>query len=80
MAWFGGTEHVEMQCGTCGVWHTVPKVRYDECFKRGGFWHCPNGHARGWQAGHEKEEINKLRRERDRTAKAGANRRPPVLW
>lgn len=66
MAYFGGTDHVEMQCGTCGVWHTIPKIKYDTAYKEGGFWHCPNGHSRGWQNGHDKQEIVKLCRERDR--------------
>jgi hypothetical protein len=40
-----------MQCGTCGVWHALPKIMYDKCCEEGGFWHCPNGHQRGYDKG-----------------------------
>jgi hypothetical protein len=55
-----------MQCGTCGVWHAFPQTIYDHCMREGGFWSCPNGHQRGWKEGAEKQEIDQLRRERDR--------------
>lgn len=61
-----GERHVVNQCGTCAVWHTVPEIVYD-CFKReGGYWHCPNGHQRGWDKGTDAIERENIRRERDR--------------
>ena len=60
-----------MQCGTCGVWHAIPQHMFDEYRRQGGFWHCPNGHQRGWEEGTEKTEIAKLQRavEAERQAK-----------
>lgn len=55
-----------MQCGTCGVWHAFPEAIYQTYEREGGFWHCPNGHRRGWTEGREKTEIEQLRRQRDR--------------
>lgn len=53
----------ELQCGTCGVWHAIPSAMYDSCVEEGGYWHCPNGHSRGYREGrHERDAI---RRERD---------------
>lgn len=74
MARFGGQEHVEMQCGTCGVWHAFPMTRYNAARREGGFWTCPNGHSRGWKKGEEQEEINKIRRERDRLLQQSAQK------
>ena len=62
----GGTQHVVIECGGCGVMHTVPQTKYDSCYREGGFWHCPNGCSRGWQHGADKQKIDNLRRERDR--------------
>ena len=61
-----GELHVVNQCGTCGVWHTIPKIVYDCCFQEGGFWHCPNGHSRGWAEGQDERDHKALRLERDR--------------
>ena len=55
----------ELVCGTCGVVHAIPEAMYDAAAREGGWWHCPNGHKRGWHEGSEKTEINKLRRELD---------------
>lgn len=55
-----------MQCGSCGVWHAFPETRYDNARRQGGFWYCPNGHCWGWENGEDQEEMNQLRRERDR--------------
>ena len=55
-----------LQCGTCGVWHAFPETIYDHCRREGGFWHCPNGHSRGWKDGADNTELQQLRRERDR--------------
>lgn len=60
------TDFKLLQCGSCGVIHYIPKTMYDTCYREGGFWHCPNGHSRGWANGAEKTEIANLRRERDR--------------
>lgn len=46
-----GEYHAVTQCGTCGVWYTVPQIVY-ECHRREGGYHCcPNGHSRGWDKG-----------------------------
>ena len=55
-----------LTCGTCAVEHAIPQVIYDHCRNEGGFWHCPNGHQRGWKNGANKTELENLRRERDR--------------
>lgn len=60
------TELTKLQCGSCGVEHSIPTAMYDTCRREGGFWHCPNGHSRGWKEGTEKAELVVLRRERDR--------------
>ena len=61
-----GERHVVQQCGTCAVWHTIPEIVHS-CYKReGGFWHCPNGHQRGWAKGTEAIEQENIRLERDR--------------
>lgn len=59
----GETEILLMQCGTCGVWHGLPKIMFDNCREEGGFWHCPSGHSRGWKEGAQEREA--IRRERD---------------
>lgn len=41
----------ELVCGTCGVPHAIPEALYVKCKEEGGFWHCPNGHTRGWGEG-----------------------------
>lgn len=63
-----GTVLHELQCGTCGVWHAIPKIMYDNCVEEGGFWHCPHGHSRGYKEGRRAREKaeEEIRRERDR--------------
>jgi hypothetical protein len=61
-----GVSCVVVQCGTCGVIHTVPKLVYDNHRAEGGFHSCPNGHQRGWSK--EGSEHERIRRERDRLA------------
>jgi hypothetical protein len=53
-----------MQCGTCGVWHAIPTVMYKTAVEEGGYWHCPNGHQRGFREG--RRERDAVLRERDR--------------
>jgi hypothetical protein len=61
-----GNPHVVTQCGTCGVWFTVPEIVY-ECHRREGGYHtCPNGHSRGWRTGEEEKARDAIRLERDR--------------
>lgn len=60
-----GERHVVNQCGTCAVWHTIPEVIYKSCVAEGGFWHCPNGHSRGFAKGADQIERENIRRERD---------------
>lgn len=62
----GGSRHVVVQCGGCGIFHTVPEPKYNSCYHEGGFWSCPNGCSRGWDKGADHREIDALRRERDR--------------
>lgn len=57
------TDLTEIQCGTCGVWHALPTKMHETCIEEGGFWHCPNGHLRGYSEG--KKEREAVRRERD---------------
>lgn len=61
-----GERHTITQCGSCGVWHTVPTIVFDSHFNEGGFHHCPNGHSRGWSKGQEEKDREAIRRERDR--------------
>lgn len=61
-----GERHLVNQCGTCAVWHTIPEIVY-KCYEaEGGFWHCPNGHRRGFRKGADETERENTRRERDR--------------
>lgn len=55
---------VELQCGSCGVHHAIPKGMYDSAVEEGGFWTCPNGHSRGYREGRKEREA--VVRERDR--------------
>ena len=61
-----GTDCVEHQCGTCGVWFAMPRVIYETAYQEGGFWSCPNGHKRGWEKGQTPNRFDELRQERDR--------------
>lgn len=61
-----GERHVVRQCGACAVWHTVPEIIFEDHKRLGGFHHCPNGHARGWDKGTDAIERENIRRERDR--------------
>lgn len=58
-----GARHVVLECGTCGVVHTMPEAMYDSHRNEGGFHTCPNGHSRGWTK--EGFVHEKTRRERD---------------
>lgn len=61
-----GEQHTIIQCGTCAVWHTLPSIIHDTYYREGGFWHCPNGHQRGYRKGQDEIEKENTRRERDR--------------
>lgn len=61
-----GERHVVNQCGTCAVWHTIPEIIYNSYRAEGGFWHCPNGHQRGFRKGQDEIDQENIRRERDR--------------
>lgn len=58
------TSLTEVQCGTCGVVHAIPQAMYDAAKEDGGYWHCPNGHQRGFREGRKAREA--VIRERDR--------------
>jgi len=55
---------VTMQCGYCGVWHAIPERMYDKCVEEGGFWHCPNGHSRGFSDGSLRKQLEKEQKRR----------------
>lgn len=72
------TELKEMQCGTCGVWHAIPKLMFDKCYEEGGYWYCPNGHQRGYSEGSLHNTLEKERKRRQWAEKAEAERREEV--
>ena len=57
----GSTKLTELQCGSCGVFHAIPRKMYETCRDEGGFWHCPNGHSRGWSEGSIYRERDRLK-------------------
>lgn len=61
-----GERHTVTQCGSCGVWHTVPEIVYESHRSEGGYHSCPNGHQRGWAKGTDAIERENIRLERDR--------------
>jgi hypothetical protein len=61
-----GDKHVVTQCGTCGVWFTVPEIVWENHRREGGYHACPSGHMRGWRTGDEEREREAVRLERDR--------------
>lgn len=67
---FGGEHLILVQCGNCGVKHAIPVFKYDSAVEEGGFWHCPNGHERGFREG--KREKEAIQRERDRLKQENA--------
>jgi len=75
----GGERHVVKQCGNCAVWHTVPEIVYNSYRAEGGFWHCPNGHARGFRKGQDEIEQEKIRAERDRLKQESARLADEIL-
>lgn len=52
---------IELTCGTCGVPHAIPEKMYETLKNEGGFWHCPNGHQRGWSEGTIAAELKRAR-------------------
>ena len=56
------TKFTLMCCGDCGIEFQVPDHFYNERYKTGKGWSCPNGHNRAFK----ESEADKLRRERDR--------------
>lgn len=69
-----GQRHKVIECGSCGVIHTVPEAMHNSAARGGGYWHCPNGHSRGWKDGTDKTDLENMRRERDRLAQRVAER------
>lgn len=57
-------------CGNCGVFHAIPVLMYDNCVEEGGYWHCPNGHSRGFKEGRRDRE--RLQRDHDRLKQQNA--------
>jgi hypothetical protein len=50
----------QMDCGACGVIFAIPQEMYDNARRAGGWWHCPNGHCRGWEKGSNHTRIKEL--------------------
>jgi hypothetical protein len=65
-----GTQLHALQCGSCGVVHAIPEIKYAACLEEGGYWTCPNGHSRGYEKGRLEREA--VRRERDRLKQENA--------
>lgn len=63
---YNATVYVWEQCGSCGIWYTVPQVVYEAHRKEGGFHYCPSGHGWGWKQGQGSDAFDALTRERDR--------------
>jgi hypothetical protein len=61
-----GQRHTIEQCGTCGVYYTVPEFVNQNHRRLGGYSFCPNGHQWGWRSGTERAEQEAIRQERDR--------------
>lgn len=68
----GSEDVVAIRCGTCAVLHALPAIIYDTAQQQGGFWHCPNGHSRGWARGADRDALAVTRRERDRLKQENA--------
>ena len=54
---------VELTCGNCGVTHCIPNELYETYKREGGFWHCPNGHRRGFTEGSLNRENERLKQQ-----------------
>lgn len=67
-----------MTCGTCGVIHAIPVSIYENCLNEGGFWHCPNGHSRGWGKGTLQSQLDKEKQRRQWAEEAEADRRADI--
>lgn len=59
------TKLKEIECGTCGVIHAIPETMFDTCYKEGGYWHCPNGHRRGYSDGSIYKQLEKEKKRRE---------------
>lgn len=67
-----GTPCEAFHCINCGVAFTVPSAVVNLHREKGGFHHCPNGHAQGWPK--EGSENARLIRERDRLIQQAARK------
>lgn len=67
-----GEHYSVTQCGTCGVWYTVPETVHANHQRLGGYSFCSNGHQWGWPSGAEEKEREAIRLERDRLKQAAA--------
>lgn len=65
-----GTPCEAHHCISCGVVYVVPQSVIAQHREKGGYHHCPNGHAQGWDK--DGSENEKLRRERDRLKQQAA--------
>ena len=48
---------VTTECGSCGIPFAMPQSLWDSCYEQGGYFHCPNGHRRGWEHGARHEKL-----------------------
>ena len=71
----GAIELRVIQCGTCGVWHAIPEVKFQKCRDEGGFWYCPNGHSRGYSEGSIYQQLEKEKKRREWAEKHADNMR-----
>lgn len=65
-----GTPCEAHHCISCGVVYVVPQAVIEQHRQKGGYHHCSNGHAQGWDK--DGSENEKLRRERDRLKQQAA--------
>lgn len=59
-----GIECIVLDCGSCGVPFTMPKLVYDQQVEEGGYHTCPNGHTRGWDKSNSQRERDRREQER----------------
>lgn len=49
------------ECCVCGVTFGIPKIMHDHAYKKGGHFHCPNGHSVGWEQGSQEKELERTK-------------------
>lgn len=59
-------DFVRLQCVECGVVFGVLKEHYDNLREYGGFYHCTNGHTRGWSESASKRAERERENQRNK--------------